>query len=65
MGSPITWSIGLLSAQTRGSQTFFVPGTPDEVKEKSGTPRKRNLENTQPTFVLLIEKKLHSTAWLY
>jgi hypothetical protein len=43
----------------------FVPGTPDEFKEKSGTPCKRNSENTQPAFLLLIEKKAHSTAWLY
>jgi hypothetical protein len=42
-----------------------MPGTPDEVKEKSGTPCKRNLENTQPTFVLLMEKKVHNTPWLY
>jgi hypothetical protein len=41
-----------------------VPGTPDEVQEKSGTPCKRNLENTEASFVLLTEKKVHSTAWL-
>jgi hypothetical protein len=39
-----------------------VPGAHDEVKEKSGTRHKRNLENTQPTFVELIKKKVHSTA---
>jgi hypothetical protein len=29
-----------------------VPGTLHEVKEKSGTPRKINFGNTQPTFLL-------------
>jgi hypothetical protein len=37
-----------------------VPGTPDEVKERSGTPCKRNLENTQPAFLLLIENKVQN-----
>jgi hypothetical protein len=31
-------------------------GTPDEVKVKSGTPCNRNLENTQPAFVLQLQK---------
>jgi hypothetical protein len=25
----------------------------------------RKLENTQPAFLLLLEKKVHSTTWLY
>jgi hypothetical protein len=44
---------------------LLVPGTPDDVKEKSGTPFKINLENTHPRFVLLIEKEVRSAAWLY
>jgi hypothetical protein len=40
-----------------GILRIFVPGTPDEVKEKSGISCKMNLENTQPTFVLLAEEK--------
>jgi hypothetical protein len=35
-----------------------VPGTPDEVKEKFGTPCKINFKNTQPVSVLQIEKKV-------
>jgi hypothetical protein len=44
-----------------------APGTPDEVKEKSDAPiqKKKNMENTHPTFVLLIEKKVYRTALLY
>jgi hypothetical protein len=45
-----------------GVPKLFVPGTPDAVKEKSGTPRKRNLENTQPASEVVTEKKVHSTA---
>jgi hypothetical protein len=44
---------------------LFVPGTPEEVKENSVTPCERNMENTHPTCVLMIEKKVRSTAWLY
>jgi hypothetical protein len=44
---------------------LFEPGTPDEVKQKSGTPCKGNLKNAQLTSVLLVEKAVHSTAWLF
>jgi hypothetical protein len=33
----------------------FVRDTLDKVKEKSGIPRSRDLENMQPTSALLIE----------
>jgi hypothetical protein len=39
----------------RGLLRLFVPETPCT----------RNLENTQPTFVSLIEKTDLSAAWLY
>jgi hypothetical protein len=39
---------------------FFYAWYPDEAKEKSGTPCKINLKNTQPTFDLLVVEKVHS-----
>jgi hypothetical protein len=39
-------------------------GTLDGVKEKFGNPCKRNLENTQPIFVSLIERTQYSLVIL-
>jgi hypothetical protein len=51
--------------RSRGSQFFFVPATPYEIKEKSDTPRKINVENAHAAFALLTEKKTRGAAWLY
>jgi hypothetical protein len=56
---------GVRQSSKTGVLKLFVPGTHDEVKEKSGTSCKRNLVNTHLTFLLLIEKKVHNIAWLY
>jgi hypothetical protein len=34
-----------------------MPGTPDELKEKPGTPCRRNFKNRRDIFVLLVERK--------
>jgi hypothetical protein len=50
--------------ETPGVLILFVPGTL-EVKDKSGTTRKRKLEDTQSAFAMLIEKKVHIATWVY
>jgi hypothetical protein len=49
----------------QGLSNFLRLIPPDTVKEKSGTQCKENLENIQPTAVLLVERTEHSTASVY
>jgi hypothetical protein len=64
LGGATLTSSGLLGGNEikTGLLKRCVPGAPDEVTQKSAAPCERSLENTQPTFVLLIEQKVQSSA---